>query len=165
MIRLDDTTPIEARARLLEQLARDAARTPAVLRLLETCQQLSGPTFSARALAEQILSLVHRYRYAPTLPGEWVPESIDEVISARAGDCKGLTALALALFASAGIQARATWLLAPTEQQARGVSDGRPRNHVLPQVYVDGAWWSAETTRPGARLTLSTQTQAQTEAR
>ncbi|MFO0562420.1 MAG: transglutaminase domain-containing protein [Polyangiales bacterium] len=131
--------PPAKRVALLDALATDAMRMPAVQQLAGLVPRAAGD----RARAETLLALVHKLTYRADPPGEEVFQTADETI-ARGGDCEDLATLFVALARLAGLRARVVWL----NQQIHGSA----LNHVFAQVFVDGRWLDAESSIAGAQL-------------
>lgn len=94
-------------------------------------------------------------RYLAVLMGEggWVPTNADEVWRLRQGDCKGKTALLMALLRGLGIQADAALV---TTTDGDGLEEGLPRlhafDHVLVRTQLEGEEYWLDGTRAGDRV-------------
>lgn len=94
----------------------------------------------SRERAARLLARVQRlpFRYDPA--GEWV-QTAGETL-ATGGDCEDLSALFAWLAKRAGLTTQIVWISQPSAL----------RDHVCAAVLLDGVWWWAEPTIPGARL-------------
>jgi len=94
-------------------------------------------------------------RYLAILMGEggWVPTSADDVWRLRQGDCKGKTALLLALLRGLGIDADAALV---TTTDGDSLDEGLPRlhafDHVLVRAQLEGEEYWLDGTRVGDRV-------------
>lgn len=119
----------------------------------------ANPTPYARARAA--LRLVQsdvRYIYVGLGRGNLTPATADETWQRRYGDCKGKTALLLALLGELGIPAEA--VLANNSGGDDGLDERLPSpgmfDHVLVRATIDGkAWWLDGTLPPVVPPTLS----------
>ncbi|RZJ17284.1 MAG: DUF3857 domain-containing protein [Brevundimonas sp.] len=94
-------------------------------------------------------------RYLAILMGEggWVPTSADEVWRLRQGDCKGKTALLLALLRELGIPADAALVSTDTgDSLAESLPRLRAFDHVLVRAELDGATYWLDGTRANDRV-------------
>lgn len=133
-----------------------AARLRANSPLRREASQIAANHASAMARAQAALKLVQRdvrYIYVGLNGGNLIPASADETWQRRYGDCKGKTALLLALLNELGIAAE------PVIINSNGGDDGfeqrlpTPRlfDHVLVRATIDGkVWWLDGTLPPVA---------------
>lgn len=116
--------------------ALDGAAHPAVRAAAEACRGRSD-----WACAVEVARRVQALPYRPDPAGaDWVRPPCRTLV--EGGDCDCLSVLACALNECLNLRWRLAWLV-----NRREVLD-----HVLPQVWIDGAWHWQETTLPGARL-------------
>lgn len=94
-------------------------------------------------------------RYLAVLMGEggWIPTGADDVWRLRQGDCKGKTALLLALLRGLGISADAALV---STQDGDSLAQGLPRlhafDHVVVRTELDGEVYWLDGTRVGDRV-------------
>lgn len=130
-------------------LAEDSPLRAEVARIKATY-----PTQREQALAA-LRVVQDQVRYLAILMGEggWVPTGADEVWRLRQGDCKGKTALLLALLR--GLEIPAAAALVATDD-GDSLTEGLPRlhafDHVLVRTELDGEVYWLDGTRVGDRV-------------
>lgn len=140
-------------SRRLAPLYAKAATLPAGSPLKQEAKRIaaSNPDLLGRATAA--LKLVQqdvRYIYVGLDRGNLTPATAEETWQRRYGDCKGKTALLLALLGEMGIEA------APVAVNNSGTDDGlderlpgpRMFDHVLVRAHIDGKWYWLDGTMP-----------------
>ncbi|MFO0562353.1 MAG: transglutaminase domain-containing protein [Polyangiales bacterium] len=99
--------PPAKRVALLDALANDAMRMPAVQQLARLVPRAA----TERARAESLLALLHKLTYRMDPPGEEVFQTADETIARSCGgDCEDLAALFVALAQLVGLRVKIVWL-------------------------------------------------------
>lgn len=146
-----DDASIERRLAWLKEISDQGAADPeiqaAAARIRAEADRLAGSAPSkrghwyARLLALETLRLVHQVPYVPDPPGKdrFAPASWTLKYG---GDCDDLAALFSALCCVLGLKVRVDWIT------QRGAS----LDHVTAMVWLDGVWWWAEPSVPGAML-------------
>lgn len=140
-------------ADLMAPLYRDAAVITPAGSLHDEVERIRAATTDPKRRAEQALALVQdRVRYLALLMGEggYVPANAETTWSRRFGDCKGKTALLLAVLHSLGIEAE------PVLVQVKGgdiIGERLPTlalfNHVLVRAHLGGKTYWLDGTRSG----------------
>lgn len=128
--RLADTSPVKREAsRIAAAHADPHARAAAALKLVQ--QDI-------------------RYIYVGMNGGNLTPASADETWARRYGDCKGKTALLLALLNEMGIEAQAVLVNANGADDALDQRLPMPQyfDHVVVRATIDGAQWWMDGTLP-----------------
>ena len=146
--RVPDSTPVEARLRLLRDLAFVGSLDPAVQVFAKRSTGLTLPSGaiappplpSETELATRVLRAAQSAGYRPDPPGEWY-QTVKYTMT-RGGDCEDLTATLIALCMIVGLRAEPVWIDQP----------GSPLNHVTGRICVDGKWLWADPTVTEARL-------------
>jgi hypothetical protein len=138
-----DTTSTERQA-MLQRLAVDGARDPAIRRVASTiaaladCAVCCAPDKVLASRAAMALAFVHTLKWNPT-PGE-IYQSAGRTLRVG-GTCHDFSVVYVALLLALGVpRAIVTWL---NQRDA-------PLNHVLAQLDLGDGWCWAETTVPGA---------------
>lgn len=138
-----------------------AATLPAGSPLKREAKAIAAANATPLARASAALKLVQqdvRYVYVGLDGGNLLPASADQTWERRYGDCKGKTALLLALLGELGIAAEP--VLVNTSGLDDGLNDRLPSprmfDHVLVRAHIDGAtWWLDGTLPPVAAPTPS----------
>jgi tetratricopeptide (TPR) repeat protein/transglutaminase-like putative cysteine protease len=140
-------------ATLFAPLYRQASAIAATGLLHDEVEKIRAASSNPKTRAEQALALVQdRVRYVALLMGEggYVPAPAETTWSRRFGDCKGKTALLLAILHSLGIEAEPA-----LAQVGAGdiVADRMPMvalfNHVLVRAHIGGKEYWLDGTRSG----------------
>ena len=142
----------QAVSRLMASLYAEAATLPADSPLRQEIARIAAASPDPHARATAALRLVQRdIRYLANVSGlgGYVPATADKVWAERQGDCKGKTALLLALLQGLGIDARPALVSA-------GRSDGVDKflpmparfDHVIVEARIDGKSYWLDGTRP-----------------
>lgn len=146
-------------AELMEPLYREAASIPKAGPLRDEVEKIRTAAVSPKGRAELALQLVQeRVRYVALLMGTagYVPAAADTTWSRRFGDCKGKSALLLALLNELGIEAEPVLVHS-------AIGDALPQllplvayfNHVIVRAHVDGRTYWLDGARTGdVRLDL-----------
>ena len=143
----------------LERLYAKAAQTSPGSPLKAEVERISAayPDPHRRALAA--LELVQdsiRYVYTGMDGGNYTPASADETWDRRFGDCKGMTALLLALLDGLGIEAQAMMV---HTNASDGMAERLPSpmlfDHVLVTTKLDGTRYWLDGTRQGEHRLLT----------
>lgn len=146
-----DDWSIERRLKALDQIVREGTRDPALLqaaarirreahRMAERVPSHRGDWF-ARLLALEALRFVHQVPYLPDPPGKDRFAPVWWTLK-NGGDCDDLGALYASLCCALGLRCVVAWITQP----------GQALDHVTCLVWLDGAWWFAEPSVPGAML-------------
>ena len=109
----------------------------------------SSPKVRA-ALALALVQTKVRYEAISLNDGGLVPATADQTWSRRYGDCKGKTALLLALLHGLDIEAQPVLV---NHNQGDGLNERLPQigyfDHVLVRAHIDGRWYWLDGVRPG----------------
>ncbi len=155
-IEFSDFADWAAVSRLFASLYTDAARLPQGSPLKTEAARIAAAHATPYDRAAAALKLVQqdvRYIYVGLDGGNLKPATAEETWQRRYGDCKGKTALLLALLGELGIPAEAVLV------NTRGIDDGLDRllpgpghfDHVLVRAHIDGrSWWMDGTLPPVA---------------
>jgi tetratricopeptide (TPR) repeat protein len=153
MIELTDFASWGDLAALMAPLYAKAAILPAQGPLRAELERISGLTPDPKARAEAALALVQdRVRYVALAMGSGglVPEDAPTTWSRRYGDCKGKTALLLALLHELGIEAEPVLV---SSSQGDGLDSRLPMvglfDHVLVRARIAGRTYWMDGTRTG----------------
>lgn len=140
-------------ARLFMPLFRDASVIPASGPLHDEVEKIRSSSSNPRVRAQQALALVQdRVRYVALLMGAggYVPAAAETTWSRRFGDCKGKTALLLAILHSLGIEAEPVLV---NSSLGDVVADRLPMvslfDHVLVRAHIEGKDYWLDGTRTG----------------
>ena len=140
-------------AALLMPLYQDAAVIPKAGPLRDEVEKIRASTPDPKRRAEQALALAQdRVRYVALLMGQggYVPASAETTWSRRFGDCKGKTALLLAILWELGIKAEP---VAVQSQAGDAIADRLPMisifDHVLVRANIEGKAYWLDGTRTG----------------
>lgn len=140
-------------SRLMAPLYDEAAILPADSAVRAEIARIAAAHSTSAARAAAALQLVQRdVRYLARVDGlgGLVPVAADAVWKERLGDCKGKTALLLALLKGLGIDARAALV---SVQRSDGVDQSLPMagrfDHVLVEARIDGKSYWLDGTRRG----------------
>lgn len=147
IIELSDFTSWAALSQRFASLYAEASRLSDDSPLKREVARIAGAEMTQMARAQAALALVQqqvRYIYVGLDGGNYRPATADETWQRRYGDCKGKTALLLALLGELGIEAE------PVLARNNGPDDGTDArlpnpglfDHVLVRATIDGrAYW------------------------
>lgn len=129
--RIDDTTPIEERLRLLEGEVTAAMQTPAFRQLARRLDASVPKNARDRPhlLAEAALRQAQSYTYRPDPPGEWFQTGIETL--AVGGDCEDLSVVFVALARLLGLRAELVWITQPHQALNHVTADVLPSGRPL----------------------------------
>jgi len=140
-------------AELLAPLYRSATVIPEAGPLRDELERIRAGTRDQKVRAGKALALVQdRVRYVALLMGQggYVPTSAETTWSRRFGDCKGKTALLLALLGELGIEAEP---VAVNSSLGDAIPDRLPMlslfDHVLVRARIGGKYYWLDGTRAG----------------
>jgi transglutaminase-like putative cysteine protease len=126
-----------------------AADSPLKLEIAKISAASPSPKVRA-ALALALVQTKVRYEFVGLNDGGYVPATADQTWSRRYGDCKGKTALLLALLHGLGIEAQPVLV---SHSQGDGLNERLPQlayfDHVLVRAHIDGRWYWLDGVRPG----------------
>ena len=160
VLEYSDFSDWEALSRQLAPLFEKAAKLAPNSAVRLEASRIAAAEATPMQRASAALKLVQqdvRYIYVGLNGGNLTPASADETWQRRYGDCKGKTALLLALLDELGINAE------PVLVNSSGVDDGFDRrlpepqlfDHVLVRAHIDGtAYWLDGTLPPVAGPSL-----------
>lgn len=136
-------------AELFLQAARLAGNSPLKAEAQRIARAQATPLDRARAALKLVQQDV-RYIYVGLNGGNFTPATAEETWQRRYGDCKGKTAMLLALLGELGIEAEA--VLVNTTGSDDGLDERLPSpklfDHVLVRVKIDGAVYWLDGTLP-----------------
>ena len=142
-------------APLFDKASQLSANSPVKLEAERIAAAHAAP-FERASAALKLVQQDVRYIYVGLNGGNMTPATADETWQRRYGDCKGKTALLLALLNLLGIRAEAVLV------NSRGTDDGFDQrlplaggfDHVLVRAHIDGKdWWLDGTLPPVAAPT------------
>lgn len=140
-------------AALTQSLYQNAARLAATSPLQSEIRRIAEASADPKKRAEAALTLVQQQvRYVANLSGlgSYLPANADEVWTRRYGDCKGKTAVLIALLSGLGIDAKPALVSA---QQGDGLDQSLPMmgrfDHILVKAVIGGRVYWLDGTRAG----------------
>jgi hypothetical protein len=140
-------------ARVMDPLFQRAEALPATSPLLSEIARIKAASPSPKAQAALALALVQsqvRYQFVGLNDGGYVPAGADQTWLRRYGDCKGKTALLLALLHGLKIEAEPVLV---SSAQGDGLDERLPQlayfDHVLARAHIGDRWYWLDGTRPG----------------